>query len=213
MVVVLLEVVNVDQGQAQTFACAQAAATGALQHVIEVATVGEAGQTIDMGQSLQCAPLLGHLDLIAYPHPHDCRANGFGDIVGCAQAQTIFFGSGIALAGDENDGNAGGSLIAAQLRQHLIAIHARHAHIQQNQHESVGFTVGRGKRPGAVLGQQHAVLLAQQLGQHGAVHPLIIHDENGGQILFEFFQHRPCITELGGRTGEMKPMPVVVPES
>lgn len=56
LVVVLLEMVNIDQRQSQDLAGAHAAAAGALQHVIKVAAVGEAGQPVHMGQG---APVLG----------------------------------------------------------------------------------------------------------------------------------------------------------
>lgn len=52
-VVVLLEVVYINESQAHGLARAQAAAVGALQHVVEVAAVGQPCQPVHHGQALQ----------------------------------------------------------------------------------------------------------------------------------------------------------------
>ena len=49
-VVDCLEVVDIDQCQPQRLLAAQAHAVGALQHVVEMAAIGQVGQPVDLGQ-------------------------------------------------------------------------------------------------------------------------------------------------------------------
>lgn len=175
-VVVLLEVVYINESQAHGLARAQAAAVGALQHVVEVAAVGQPCQSVHHGQALQGLALQGQAYLVAHAHLDHGGTYGLGDIVGRAQAQAVFLGLGIALAGDEDDGDMGGALLGAQRTQHLVAVHAGHGQVQQDQLQPVGFALGDHQRTRAVLGQQHTVVGAQQLGQHAAVQPFVVND-------------------------------------
>ena len=74
--------------------------------------------------------------------------------------------------------------------QHLKAIHDRHVDIQQHQRDLPCFCLQQLQTPFAVLGFQNAVVLAQNAGQHHAVHHGIVHQQDDGLFLQDLLLSR-----------------------
>ena len=113
-----------------------------------------------------------------YPRQHDGRLDRLGDVVHGPQFEPVFFVLSAVHSGDEDHRDVVGRRVGAQLPQDLVAIHARHHHVKQDE---VGARVGVGGAQGAFarVGCPHVVVRPEQFAQHDDVLGRVVHDQHG----------------------------------
>ena len=111
------------------------------------------------------------------PRQHFLGLKGLGDVINAAGLKTGDFLARIAKGADENNGDAAALLVCLQATAHLIAIHARHTDVEQDQVWSFG---GYGfQRQSAVGCRSDAIaVLGQQFGQETQAGGSVIHHQN-----------------------------------
>ena len=67
------------------------------------------------------------------PRQHFLGLKGLGDVIKAAGLKTGDLLARIAKGTNENNGDAAALLVRLQATAHLIAIHARHAYVEQDQ--------------------------------------------------------------------------------
>src|SRR5208282_663614 len=97
------------------------------------------------------------------PRQHFLRLDGLGDVINAAGLKTSDFLARVAKGADENNGDAAALLVRLQATAHLVAIHARHIYVEQDQVGNLGGH--RFQRQSAAGGRSDViVVLGQQLG-------------------------------------------------
>ena len=119
--------------------------------------------------------------------------DGFGQVVHCAEFQATQFFFGFTERGHEDHRDVVGSGLGAQDLECLVAIHARHHHIQQDEVWRISFV---GDAQGFFTGGGGTDLVKglQQRGEHAEVVRVIIDDQDSmffsilhiAQISFRF---------------------------
>ena len=118
------------------------------------------------------------LDLRAHACQHHRRTQRLGDVVHRPQRQAALFFFGGVERGDADHRDVARQRVVAQAPHHLVAVHARHHQVEQDQ---VGPRVG-GRQPQrrrARVGGAHRVLAHQQLAQNREVLGHIVDNEHG----------------------------------
>ncbi|MOA34606.1 hypothetical protein D3C78_1559900 [compost metagenome] len=90
---------------------------------------------------VQTIPGLLGLQLGAYPRLDDDGLDGLGDVVGGPEGQALLFALRIGEGGEQYHWDAVGVGVGAKLLEYLVAVHAGHHHIQQNE---IGFRLATG---------------------------------------------------------------------
>ncbi len=134
---------------------------------------------IQLGDGLlQAFPRLFQPQLGTDARLHDGQADGLGDIIHRSQLKATGLIGHIAFAGDENHRNIPRRLVCLQMAAHLVTIHVRHHHIQQNQ---IGMLGARHfQRLGAAGGDGDAIAVPQLGHQRLDVGRYVIHGQNAG---------------------------------
>ncbi|MNY15093.1 hypothetical protein D3C86_1482920 [compost metagenome] len=139
---------------------------------------------------MQTIPGLLGLQLGAHPRLDDGGFDGFGDVVGGAERQAVLFALEIGEGGEQHHRNAAGVGVDAQMLEHLVAFHAGHHHIQQDEiRPRLAARNTQALLP--ALGGEHPITGREQLGQHHQVLGRVIDDEDGGTVRCE---HKPSVT-------------------
>jgi len=111
----------------------------------------------------------------------DGRADRLGDVIDCAKVEANFLVFIGGHGGDENHRDVAGFGNLAQLLQRLVAVHAGHHDIEQDQ---VGaWRRGcHGQRPLARVGDTDVIVVLEQAANHGQIVAIVIDDQDG--VLF-----------------------------
>ena len=137
-----------------------------------------------VGDHLHQPPLLGvQLDGVGHPAVDDLGVKGAVDVVTCAQLVGFADGFLRVVAGDHDHRHILDGVVGVHGAQHLKAVHDRHVDIQQHQRDLPRLCPQQIQTLFAVPGFQNTVVLAQNTGQHHAVHQGIIHQQDDGLFL------------------------------
>ncbi|MNS60766.1 hypothetical protein D3C72_937770 [compost metagenome] len=126
-----------------------------------------------------------HRQLRPDARQHDGRRDRLGDVVDGAQGQAQLLVRHFAHGRDENHGDAGRGGIGLQRAAHVVAAHARHHDIEQDQ---VGLVAAGGDLQGALAidGDLGAVLAFQHRAQQVDIVRRVIHHQDGGLAIQGF---------------------------
>ena len=122
------------------------------------------------------------LQLGTHPRQHDRRGDWLGDVVGSTELQAPFLIADRCQRRQEDDRNVGRQRVVAQAGQYLVAVHAGHHHVEEDQlgpggaarHAQATFTACRG---------EHLVLWTQQIAEHQEILGGIVNNQNDGRGL------------------------------
>jgi hypothetical protein len=111
------------------------------------------------------------------PRQHVLGLKGLGDVINAAGLKTLDFLLCVAKGAYKNNGDAAALLVRLQATAHLIAIHARHIYVEQDQVGSLG---GHGfQSQSAVGGRTDAIAaLGQHFGEETQAGGGVIHHQN-----------------------------------
>ena len=127
----------------------------------------------------QLAPRLGQGHMAADAGAHDGGTDRAADEIHGPQGQAPNLVADGGHGGDEDHGNGGGGRIGLEPVQHLVAVHARHHDVEQDQvRRRLVHRAGQGFR--TVVGEAQVVFELQAVGQHFDVFPGVVHDEDDG---------------------------------
>ena len=112
----------------------------------------------------------------AHPRQQHGGLDGLGHIVHGARLQSTFFVRDGVEGGHEDHRDLAGLRRGTQGSQHLVAVHLRHHHIEQ---DDVGHWLGVGDLQGLLsrVGHAHVVVRAQQLADDGQVFVGVVDDQ------------------------------------
>ncbi|MNP63104.1 hypothetical protein D3C76_1584620 [compost metagenome] len=105
---------------------------------------------------MQTIPGLLGLQLGAHARLDDDRLDGFGDVVDGPERQAELLALGIGKGGKQYHGNAVGVGVGAQMLENLIAVHAGHHHVQQDEIRS-RLATGNAQALLPALGGEHPI--------------------------------------------------------
>ncbi len=119
------------------------------------------------------------LQLGLHPCQHHHRLDRFGDVVAGTQAQAALLLVGIGQRREKDHRNGARERVGAQLIEHVVAVHARHHDVEQNQVGS-GCLSGDAQCGDARARGQDPVQGAQQLAEQVQVLGRVVDDQQRG---------------------------------
>ena len=124
------------------------------------------------------------------PGQHNGAGERLVDVINCANVESLLFLGLLGLGGKEDDGNVsrGGNVL--QPPTDLVAVHAWHHHVEQDEIGLFG-AVGNGQRLLAVGGNFRAVGVLQHSRNHGDVGWRVVHDQHQSLILNSHNPQKP----------------------
>ena len=124
----------------------------------------------------------------------DGRADGLGDVVHRPQLQAQALVLHVGARGEEDHGNVARVQVRLEPAADLIAVHARHHDVEQDE---VGRLLALRdlQRLLPLVGHLHVVVVAQQPAHEREVVGRVVHHEHRGDRLLD--EHRLCIKERG----------------
>ena len=124
-------------------------------------------------------PVTGTLEfkLGVYPRQDDGRAEGLGDVIHRAEFEALLFVFDRIQPGDENDRNILGGRILAQAGEYIVAVHAGHQHVEQDQ---IGFRGAGGDLQCALPGRrgQYIVMRLEQAAESIQIAGVVVHHQD-----------------------------------
>ncbi len=133
------------------------------------------------GRSGDDSHLFYNENLCAHPQLHDRRIEGLDDIVGGLQRKPPFLVVVVVKSCHEDDRDFLGALVTLEHGDHLIAVHARHHDIQQ---DNVRLLLnGRTDGLWAILCDMNVVFWLENVHQHAQIGQHIIHDQQAKSFL------------------------------
>ena len=111
----------------------------------------------------------------------DGRADRLGDVVHRADLEAPRLVGHIGQRGDEDHRDGAGGLLGLESLADFEAGHAGHHHIQQDQVRTLA--VGQFQRLLAILGEQQAVVVLQDVAQHLEVGSFVVHQQQAGPMI------------------------------
>lgn len=132
-VVESLEVIDIDHDERQDVIRTPRAAPFQVKRLVEGASVGDAGQPIDLAEPFEQVTLTLEFQMRFHAQLDDGFLEGLGDVIDRAQRQSADLVLGIGKRGDEDDRDRGQPGIGLERSKRLVAVHAGHHDIEQDQ--------------------------------------------------------------------------------
>ncbi len=183
VVVVVLEMVNINHQQSQLGIDPQTTIPLLLEALIEQSTVVETSYRIHHAHLMKLILVVFLLDMVTHLDQQQLRIKGFDDVVHRSPLQPLL-DLLILTEGTEKDHRDHGSRRnLAYLFQTLMAAHARHHHVQQNQIQFIRLQPGNPlKRLHSIGGRQYLIMRLQQRKQQDLNRWFILDNQQGGVI-------------------------------
>ena len=142
-------------------------------------------------QFLKVVAVAFEFQLVGHTAAHQRGLKGFFDVVLRAQGKTLGLIDFLVLGRDEHDRNVAGALRLLESAADVIAVHAGHDHVQQDEVRR-GVACGQAQGVLAVFGEHDGIVPAQAFAQNAQVFRRIVHDQHaagngGGGEAHDFF--------------------------